>query len=598
MRRSWVLAVACAAGCGGGAQPDPPAAAAGRGVALRKAAGGWELVRNGAPYVVRGAGGSGSVDLLRQLGGNSVRTWGADQLPAALAACEAADVTVCAGLWVGHARHGFDYKNAEQVARQAEQIKETVLKHKDSPAILVWAIGNEMEGPGAGDDPAVWTAVNDLAKLVKRLDPTRPTMTVVAEIGGTRVRNLHALCPDIDIVGINSYGGAASLPRRYREAGGTKPYLLTEFGPPGPWEVGKTRWGSPLEPTSTDKARAYARAHRGAVAESGGLCLGSYAFLWGSKQETTATWFGMLLPDGSRLAAADAMAEIWTGRPPPNRCPVIASLAVVGPADVDGGATVRADLATSDPEDDPLAVEWVLRADPRVLGVGGDAEVAAKAFPEAVVSRSATRADVKLPPGGGAYRLFAYVRDGKGGAAVANVPLRAKPPPGAAATLPLVVFDEPGRERPPFAPSGWMGNTKALKLDERCPTTPKAGKACVRIDYTAPDGWAGICWQDPPDDFGDKPGGWDVTGAKHLTVWVRGEAGTEEVTVGFGLVGDDKPFPDTARGRREKLRLTTDWQQVRLPLAGDLTRIKSGFVITLVGAGRPVTVYLDDCRFE
>ena len=45
-------------------------------------------------------------------------------------------------------------------------------------------------------------------------------MTVIAELGGEKVKNLHRLCPDIDIVGINSYGGAASVPQRYRKAGG------------------------------------------------------------------------------------------------------------------------------------------------------------------------------------------------------------------------------------------------------------------------------------------------------------------------------------------------------------------------------------------
>ena len=59
-----------------------------------------------------------------------------------------------------------------------------------------------------------------------------------------RSENLHRLCPDIDIVGINSYGGAASVPERYRKAGGTKPYILTEFGPPGRWEIEATAWGA------------------------------------------------------------------------------------------------------------------------------------------------------------------------------------------------------------------------------------------------------------------------------------------------------------------------------------------------------------------
>ena len=66
--------------------------------------------------------------------------------------------------------------------------------------------------------------------------------------------NINQNCPDIDIIGINSYAGAPSLPQRYHEAGGIKPYVLTEYGPPGVWEFGKNAWGVPTEPNSTEKA--------------------------------------------------------------------------------------------------------------------------------------------------------------------------------------------------------------------------------------------------------------------------------------------------------------------------------------------------------
>ena len=46
--------------------------------------GGWRLLRGGEPYVIKGAGGDGSLELLAASGANSIRTWGADSLgPAA-----------------------------------------------------------------------------------------------------------------------------------------------------------------------------------------------------------------------------------------------------------------------------------------------------------------------------------------------------------------------------------------------------------------------------------------------------------------------------------------------------------------------------------
>jgi hypothetical protein len=130
------------------------------------------------------------------------------------------------------------------------------MKYKDHPALLVWALGNEMEDP-EGKNGAVWTAINSLAVMVKQLDPKHPTMTVVAEIGGDKVKNIHRLCPEIDIIGINTYGGATSVGERYKKLGGTKPYLLTEYGPAGIWEVKKDALGAYPEPTSTEKAETY-----------------------------------------------------------------------------------------------------------------------------------------------------------------------------------------------------------------------------------------------------------------------------------------------------------------------------------------------------
>jgi hypothetical protein len=564
---------------------------------------GYQLLRNGKPYFIKGVGGDGSRQLLVAVGGNSVRTWGVDKIGPILDDAQRLGLSVTVGIWLGHERHGFNYNDAGQVARQYASARQAVLRYKDHPAVLMWGIGNEMEGYGKGDNAAIWSAVNNIAALVKKLDPNHPTMTVLAEIGGDRVKNVHRLCPDIDVVGINSYGGAESLPQRYKAAGGTKPYILTEFGPPGLWETKKNAWGVAPELTSTEKAERYRRVYRAAVAAPKGLCLGSYAFTWGHKQEATATWFGLLLPDGGRLGAVDVLAEMWTGKPPANRCPIIRSLKLLGADEVEPGATVKALLDAADPDGDPLKVRWVLQREADAYGTGGDAEQAPPTFPAAVVKADPKQVELRMPTNGGGYRLFAYVRDDHGGAAVANVPLRVKgpmvPPKARKAKLPLVVYDEAGRDKPPFAPAGWMGNTRALKLDDSCTTRPHGGKTCIRLDYQANEGWDGIVWQSPAGDWGDRPGGWDLSGAKWLTFWVRGAKGGETVTFEFGILGRDKKFPDSARGKLEKVKLTTEWRQLSFDLAGkDLQRIKTGFVLVVAATGQPLTFYLDDIRYE
>ena len=572
-------------------------------VAVARQGDGWQLTRGGEPYVIRGVGGDKRLEAFSALGGNSIRTWSAEKLKPILDEAHTLGLTVTVGLWLGHERHGFNYNDADQVSAQVEAVRQTIMQFKDHPAVLMWALGNEMEGYGEGDNAAIWSAINNLAVMAKQLDPQHPTMTVVAEIGGQRVKNIHRLCPNVDVVGINSYGGGATIPQRYRAAGGTKPYVLTEFGPPGMWESKKNDWGAALEPTSTEKAAAYRATYVANVVNSKEQCLGSYAFVWGQKQEATATWFGLLLPDGSRTAAVDVLSELWTGQPIANRSPAIKSLVLTGPAKVEPLATIKATLDAVDPEQDELKVEWVLQAEQTVFAEGGDAVAVPPTFPAAIVKSSNTSVEVQIPADGGGYRLFAYVRDGHGGAAVANVPLFVNGPvrtvPANKGSLPLVLYDEASRDKPAFVPTGWMGNAKAMKLDEACATKPHSGQTCLKFDFNASDTWGGIVWQSPPNDWGDKPGGWNITGAKRLSFWARGEQGGEIASFELGLLGKDKKYADSGSAKLEKVTLTTEWQSFQIDLAGkDLSRIKTGFAITVAGSGKPFTIYLDDIQYQ
>ena len=117
--------------------------------------------------------------------------------------------------------------------------------------------------------------------------------------------------------------------------------------------------------------------------------------------------------------------------------------------------------------------------------------------------------------------------------------------------------------------------------------------------YDAPGMWVGVAWQHPANDWGDQPGGYDLTGARKLTFWARGEEGGEKVDFGVGLLGSDKEYPDTAKAELKGVKLKREWKRYSIDLDDeDLTRIKTPFVWTLGGRGRPVTFYLDDIQFE
>ena len=564
-------------------------------VELLQTENGYQLLRDGEPYFIRGAGGTHSLQQLADAGANSIRTWGAEDLDTLLDEAHSLGLSVTVGIWLGHERHGFDYNDKAQVAGQLETARHVVLRYKDHPAVLLWGIGNEMEGYESGDDPLIWSAVNDVAAMVKELDPAHPTMTVTAEIGGGRIESLHKHSPAIDIHGINSYGGAPSLAERLAAGDGTKPYVVTEFGPPGSWEVAKTPWGAPLELTSTAKAASYRRAYEHAVANESGRALGSYAFTWGSKMEATATWFGMFLADGSRLGAVDAMTQLWSGSAPGNLAPTVKPLTIDTESEMDPGDIINARAVVADPEGGLIKVKWFLRPESGDYVTGGDFRANMPDVENAVLDGRLDGARVRMPAEPGAYRLFLYAYDDAGNAATANFPLLVK---GEVRTrLPVSVYED-SFEAMPWAPSGWMGSTESLTLDGDFADMPHQGTASIKMRYEGKFGWVGVAWQNPASNWGDLEGGFDLTGATELELWARGEYGGEKISIGVGLLGTETAHPDSGKTKIDNIELTREWQRYSVPLKKiDLSSIKTGFVVTLTGRTTPVTIYLDSIRF-
>ena len=461
-------------------------------VELRNTEQGWQLYRGGEPYFINGAGGDHSLEALQAAGGNSVRTWDAGETTGELLdRAHALGLTVTLGIWLGHERHGFDYADETQVEGQYQRARDIVLRFRDHPALLLWGIGNEMEGFEQGDDRRIWAAVNDIAAMVKELDPNHPTMTVTTFVHGERIDFVHRRMPSIDIHGINAYGGAGVVPSLLRDGDASKPFVLTEFGPVGPWETGMTAWDAPLEATSTEKADFYRQSYEQAILASPGQALGAYAFLWGNKVEATTTWFGMWLEDGKRLAAVDTMSELWTGRPPSFPVPAIDPLVAASGTIGDPGDSLRITASGHGEDVAGLQALWELKADSLETSTGGDFRADMPVIENAIVGASLTDAEVLLPSAPGPYRLYYTVWDEHGGAATANLPLLVA---GEQRTpLPLPVYED-GFEGMPWAPSGWMGQTEELTLDGSSTEQVRSGKHSIRMRYTGLYGWVGVAW--------------------------------------------------------------------------------------------------------
>jgi hypothetical protein len=160
-----------------------------------------------------------------------------------------------------------------------------------------------------------------------------------------------------------------------------------------------------------------------------------------------------------------------------------------------------------------------------------------------------------------------------------------------------VVYED-SIEGMPWAPSGWMGAVDKLTLDGSNTDNPHSGNAALKLRYVGQFGWVGVAWQHPVNNWGERDGGFDLTGAKELEVWARGAYGGEKIKIGVGLLGPETDYPDSAVTDVDGIVLSSEWQRYAVPLKNlDLSSIKTGFVIVLNGRSSPVTVYLDQIRF-
>jgi hypothetical protein len=233
--------------------------------------------------------------------------------------------------------------------------------------------------------------------------------------------------PDLDFLSFQMYYDIINLPKYLSEANWDKPYLVTEWGATGHWECGKTAWGAPLENNSTVKAELYEKRYRTVIEPDQNLCLGSFVFLWGNKQERTPTWYGMFLDSGEETAPVDVMHRIWTGNWPANRSPRLGSLLLDGRQATESvrltpGQTCTARVTAQDPDLDPLTYHWEVMEESTSTNVGGDKEQRPPHVSGLIENPDQPEIVLRAPDRPGAYRLFAYVYDGQGHAAHANVP--------------------------------------------------------------------------------------------------------------------------------------------------------------------------------
>ena len=393
-------------------------------VTISKDSSGWTLLRHGEIHPVLGAGAKANFELLQSSGANSIRLWSTNK-SALLDSAHARGMSVMLGLYLRPERTGMDYNDVHAVEGQLVELKQEILKYKDHPALLLWGIGNEVDLQYT--NTRVWDSVEALAKFIHQVDPHHPTSTVLAGIDPAKIHMVRTHCPNVDVLGVNAYGSIEKLPLNLRRFGWEKPYLVTEWGVNGPFEAPKTAWGAKKEPPGGVKAATRLRRFEEIIAADSARCLGSYCFLWGQKQESTATWHGLFLSDGQPTDGVDAMHHAWTGEWPTTRAPGIVDLKLNGKGwrkdhVVQAGEVLRLEVEV---EDHGADVRWTCALFPESTSTktGGDRQASLKEIPASFKVSPGPVVEFIAPQQPGAYRVFVRACNTTDQCSSANLPL-------------------------------------------------------------------------------------------------------------------------------------------------------------------------------
>lgn len=574
--------------------------------------GNWTFLVEGKPFAVKGVTFGYDKDVinydkyfqeLKFLGVSTIRTWGtSDNTMKLLDAANTHGIKVMVGIWMRHGRAGmeaddsFDYlKDTTGKEEMYENALKIVQTYKDHPAVLTWGVGNEVYLNMATDEEKIAYSklLERICFQIKKIDKNHPITSVEAWTFG--VEWWLKYVPSIDIYGINTYGmGANVLPDELAKKGANKPYVITEFGVRGEWEIKEDQNGIKPEPADKEKYETIVKGYNEWIKPKAN-CLGVYVFHYATDSTFIAPWLfthfkGMTRPQYW------AIREAYLGKKPDNHVPEVTSFQLPD-SPAASGTWIRVKLEASDQEQEVLDVNFYYnqRTGSRKRR---DQLVALEArgnFTEGF--------EIKLPAEHGGIKIYAMVNDtfqnvGIATASISVIDKKASERKFLVprVELPFSVYKD--NEYLPYVLSAYMGNYKLIDVDLNHAETVKEGSTAIKISFKGENEWYGVGFVDPANDWGDILGGYNISGATTFSFWVKASYQNLKIKVGFGLIESDKPFPDTSKEIID-VTLSDEWKKYTIKTKRlDLSCIRSGFVLFANGGGMTHQIFIDEIVFE
>jgi hypothetical protein len=306
----------------------------------------FELKTGGSPFYIKGVAYNVNQDwrdekepltrkkleqdfaLINQMGANTIRRYGGNIYDDnVLNIANENHLKVLYGFWFDQDKNYIT--DIDKIKDYEEEVLTAVNKYKSHPALMGWALGNEVWGllKHHYGQPYLTLIrkeyvlfIEQLAQKIHQADPLHPVFTV-AENSKDLSSEFNAYfkgAPSIDVIGINSYYDEqiSTLPNVQYMFDTSRPYLVSEYGPNGYWDgyfSTLNENGRLIENAGNEKAALYAHRWSTYIDGKKGLNVGGIAYTWQDRKEGTATWFGLTDYKGRLKPAYYALKEKWTG---------------------------------------------------------------------------------------------------------------------------------------------------------------------------------------------------------------------------------------------------------------------------------------------
>lgn len=572
----------------------------------------WVLLVDGKPFDVKGATFGYTNDLenydeyfkdLQFLGVNAIRTWATGKNTLTLLnTAKKYNIKVMLGIWMRHGKPGmeaddsFNYlEDKEGKEKMYNDALKVVEKYKNHPALLTWGIGNEVYlNIATNEEKKEYSLLlESICKEIKKRDIKHPITSVEAWTFGLDWWQKYV--PSIDIYGLNAYGAGANLLQSEMEKRNIdKPYVITEFGVTGEWDIKQQKNGVKTEPSDKEKYDAIVNGYKNWI-QNKSKNLGVFNFHYSDGNTHMSPWL-FTHHRGFKRPQYWAIRKAYTNQEPTNNIPKINQFTLSeGVHKSDSWIPIK--LSVNDIENDSLNFDFFYN---QRTGSRKRKDQINK-----LISRGNYKEgfQIQIPKENGAIKVYVNVNDTFNNVGIASTTILVEDEQAKnkkflvpKKTLPFYVYKDGNEED--YSPSAYMGNYKDLEIDMHHKEEVHSGTSAIRIRYNETHNWYGFGLVDPPNDWGENLGGFDLTGATKFSFWAKASKKKIKATIGFGLIGKNKPYYDTAKKSKEII-LTTKWKKYTIKLKKlDLSCIRSGLVIFSSAFRSHQDIFIDDVVFE